>query len=288
MYSALQCTKSVWAVTRGITSARELSPGRGTEIRTRIAAVVRVLSINAADNYRFHFERLAMTTGHPIRVVIADDHSVVREGLKTIIKSEPEMKVVAECGTWPEAIMQIVRHRPDIAIVDLHMPGGEAPAGIATIRAQFIDAKIIVFAGFDADEEVYESIRGGARGYLLKSGSDREDLLRCIHAVLIGRVWIDPSAAGKLAERMNAPTLTKREIEIVQMMVTGKSNKEIGSSLNVTEGTIKVHLNHIFAKLGVTGRVTAVSAAVHHGFATLPPTTPLAVLTPNRKGRPKG
>ncbi|HVA95770.1 MAG TPA: response regulator transcription factor [Candidatus Dormibacteraeota bacterium] len=205
----------------------------------------------------------------PIRIVIADDHCVVREGLTAIINREPEMKVIAEGRNWMEAIQLVLHHRPDLAIVDLHMPGVEGAKGIRAILEWFSTARIVVFSAYDTEEEVYEVIRAGASGYVLKGESSREDLLQCIRAVCEGQVWIHPSAAAKLAERMNTPSLTNREKDILQMVVEGKSNKEIGSSLNVTEGTVKVHLNHIFAKLGVQGRVAAVGVAVRRGIARL-------------------
>jgi len=210
-----------------------------------------------------------MQIGYRVSVLIADDYPVIREGLTAILKSQPRMKVVSECGTWPTAIKQIVHLRPNVALVDLHMPGGDAPAGISIIRTKFDNAKIVVFSDFDTDEEVYQCIRAGANGYLPKSETDREDLLRCIHGVLMGQVWIHPSSATRLAERMNSPVLTKREKDVLKMMVAGSSNKEIGNALKVTEGTVKVHLNHVFAKLGVTGRVSAVSAAVQYGLVAL-------------------
>ena len=116
---------------------------------------------------------------------------------------------------------------------------------------------------------MYQVFSAGARGYVLKGESAREDLLTCIRAVSRGETWIHPSAAARLAERMTAPNLTPREIEVLRLMAVGKSNKEIGSSLDVTEGTVKVHVNHILAKLGVTGRVEAIMVAVQRGFVHL-------------------
>ncbi|MGC1595410.1 MAG: response regulator transcription factor, partial [Candidatus Acidiferrales bacterium] len=118
-------------------------------------------------------------------------------------------------------------------------------------------------------EEVYQVFSGGARGYVLKGESGREDLLQCIRAVARGEMWIHPIAAARLAERMSAPNLTRREMEVLGLMVAGKSNKEIGSSLDVTEGTVKVHVNHILSKLGVSGRVEAIMVAVRRGFVQL-------------------
>jgi two-component system, NarL family, response regulator len=204
-----------------------------------------------------------------IHVVIADDHSVMREGLTAVINREPDMEVVAEARNWPEAVEQVLKNRPEIAVLDLHMRGMEPAEGIATVREKFPAAQIIIYSAFSTDEEVYQVFSAGARGYVLKGESGRDDLLACIRAVSAGEIWIHPFASSRLAERMTAPNLTPREIEVLRLVVVGKSNKEIGSTLDVTEGTVKVHINHILAKLGVTGRVEAIMVAVQRGFVRL-------------------
>ena len=210
-----------------------------------------------------------MKTSHSIRAVIADDHSIVREGLAAVINREPDMEVVGEARNWLEAVEQVLRNRPDVAVLDLHMRGMEPTEGVATLHEKIPAAQIIIYSAFSTDEEVYQVFSAGARGYIVKGDSGREDLLVCIRAVLRGETWIHPSAAARLAARMTAPNLTRREREVLRLMVVGKSNKEIGSSLDVTEGTVKVHVNHILAKLGVTGRVEAIMAAARRGFVHL-------------------
>ena len=210
-----------------------------------------------------------MKKPRPIHVVIADDHSIVREGLTAVINREPDMEVVAEARNWTEAVEQILRKRPEVAVLDLHMRGMDAAEGIAMIREKHATAQIVIYSAFSTDEEVYKVFSAGVRGYVLKGESAREDLLACIRAVSRGETWIHPIAASRLAERMASPNLTPREIEVLRLMVVGKSNKEIGSSLDVTEGTVKVHVNHILAKLGVTGRVEAIVVAVQRGFVNL-------------------
>lgn len=205
----------------------------------------------------------------PIHVVIADDHSIVREGLAAVINREPDMEVVAQARNWTEAVEQVLQHRPEIAVLDLHMRGMDPGDGIAAVREKLPAAQIIIYSAFSTDEEVYQVFSAGARGYVLKGESGREDLLVCIRAVSRGEIWIHPFAAARLAERTTAPNLTPREIEVLRLVVVGKSNKEIGSSLDVTEGTVKVHVNHILAKLGVAGRVQAITAAVQRGFVHL-------------------
>jgi two-component system, NarL family, response regulator len=168
--------------------------------------------------------------------------------------------------------------------MDLHMPGQPA-AAISAILDQFPTGRIVVFSAFAGDEEVYRSFQAGACGYVLKGESSRENLLACIRAVSEGRMWVDPVAAVRLAERMKTPDLTEREREIMQLVVTGKSNKEIGSCLNLTEGTVKVHMNHIFAKLRVDGRVAAVRLAIQRGIANLSGNEPL--VEPDAKAKKK-
>ena len=210
-----------------------------------------------------------MKTTRTIHVVIADDHSIVREGLTAVINREPDMEVVAEARNWPEAVEQVLQNRPDIAVLDLHMRGMEPADGITSLREKLPAAHIIIYSAFSTDEEVYQVFSAGAQGYIVKGESGREDLLVCIRAVSRGEMWIHPFAAARLAARMSAPNLTAREKEVLRLMVVGKSNKEIGTSLDVTEGTVKVHVNHILAKLGVAGRVEAILVAARRGFVHL-------------------
>jgi two-component system NarL family response regulator len=219
-----------------------------------------------------------------IRMIVADDQPVVLDGLTAIISRQPDMHIVAEGRDWPETIQQVLRHRPDLLLADLHMPKGEAGAAIAAIREQFAAAKIVVFSGSDADEEIYQVLRAGARGYILKD-EPREDWLQCIRAVSQDQMWIDSSTAIKLAERIKLPDLTRREKEVLQLVAEGKSNKEIGCTLNVTEGTVKLHLSHVFAKLGVSGRVAAMEVAVRRGLAKLAAAGPLAIRGFKEKGK---
>ena len=210
-----------------------------------------------------------MKTRRSIRIVIADDHSIVREGLTAVINREPDMEVVAEARNWPEAVQRVLEQRPNVAVLDLHMRGMEPAEGIALLREKLPLAQIIIYSAFSTDEEVHQVFSEGVRGYIVKGDSGREDLIVCIRAVSRGETWIHPSAAATLAARMAAPNLTAREIEVLRLMVVGKSNKEIGSSLDVTEGTVKVHVNHILGKFGVTGRVEAIMVAVRRGFVHL-------------------
>jgi two-component system, NarL family, response regulator len=210
-----------------------------------------------------------MEKSRRIHVVIADDHSIVREGLSAVIHREPDMELVAEARSWPDAVDKVLQTLPEIAVLDLHMHGMEPADGVAAIRTKCPTSQIIVYSAFSTDEEVYQVFSMGARGYVLKGESGREDLLQCIRAVSRGGIWIHPLAAARLAARATAPNLTPREIDVLHLMVVGKSNKEIGSSLEVTEGTVKVHVNHILTKLGVAGRVEATMVAVQRGIVRL-------------------
>jgi two-component system, NarL family, response regulator len=201
-----------------------------------------------------------------IRIVIADDHSIVREGLRAVINRESDMEVCAEARNWDEAMEQILGNRPEVAVVDLHMGETPVPEVIEAVREKSPDTRIVIYSAFSSDEEVYQVFSAGAHGYVLKGESGREDLLLCIRAVARGETWIHPAAAARLAERMTSAKLTHREMEVLRLMVVGKSNKEIGSSLDVTAGTVKVHVNHILQKLGVTGRVEAIGAALRRGL----------------------
>jgi DNA-binding NarL/FixJ family response regulator len=225
-----------------------------------------------------------MTNSRPLRILIADDHSIVREGLSAVINREPDMHVISEAGTWPEAVEQACASGPDIAVVDLHMPGLEPADGIAALRAQCPAVHIVVFSAFGTDEDIHEVVRAGVRGYVPKGDFGREDLLVCLRAVSSGQVWIHPEAAMKLAERMTTPNLTPREVDVLRLVAAGKSNKEIGSSLDVTEGTVKVHVNHILGKLGVTGRVEAILVAAQRGIVHL--TDPRPAADPSRPSEP--
>ena len=225
-----------------------------------------------------------MTQPRLVRILIADDHSIVREGLSAVINREPDMTVVAEAHSWPEAVEQACRSTPEIAVLDLHMPGMEPADGISALREKCPFTQVVVFSAFATDEDVYEALRAGARGYVPKGDFDREDLLACLRAVSKGQMWIHPQAAIRLAERTRAPSLTPRETEVLRLVAAGKSNKEIGSSLDVAEGTVKVHVNHILGKLGVTGRVEAIIAAARRGVVHL--VDPVPATEPRRPPTP--
>lgn len=203
-----------------------------------------------------------------IRVLIADDHVTVLEGLVAIIGRQADMKVVAEAGDGREAVDLWQKHRPDVTLLDLRMPTLDGVGAIDEIRRQNFSARIIVLTTFDSDNEVAGAIKAGAKGYLLKDAR-REDLLDCIRKVNSGKTCIPPALAAKLAESMSSEPLTGRELDVLTLLTKGKSNKEIGSHLYITETTVKSHLRSIFSKLNVLSRTEAITTASRRGLVRL-------------------
>jgi two-component system NarL family response regulator len=200
-----------------------------------------------------------------IRTVIADDHLVVREGLASILKRTTNLSIVAEARTWTEAIQVTDEQAPDLAMLDVRMPGMEAAEGVATLRRKHPDLRIVMISAFDCDEDVYGVIRAGANGFMAKNCAPQE-IVSCIRTVLGGKRWLPAGPAAKLLERMNTSQLTARQVQILQIVTEGRSNKEVGASLGITEGTVKVQLNHIYHKLAVKNRTEAITKGVQRGL----------------------
>jgi DNA-binding NarL/FixJ family response regulator len=203
-----------------------------------------------------------------IRILIADDHSVVREGMVSLVKRKPDMKVVAEASNGREAVDLWKEHRPDITLLDLRMPELDGVGAIKEIRELDENARIVVLTTFDGDEDIYRAIKAGAKGYMLKDTA-REALMECIRKVHSGETCIPPTLASKLADRVSGETLSTREIEVLQRVAVGKSNKEIGAELFISEGTVKTHVKSIFSKLDVVSRTEAVGNATRRGLIQL-------------------
>jgi len=203
-----------------------------------------------------------------IRILIADDHSVVREGLVSLVKRKADMTVVAEASNGREAVDRWKEHRPDVALLDLRMPELDGVGAIKEIRELDPNAHILVLTTFDGDEDIYRAIKAGAKGYLLKDTA-REALMDSIRKVHSGETCIPPSLAAKLAERVSGEALSAREIEVLQRIAAGKSNKEIGAELFISEGTVKTHVKSIFSKLDVVSRTEAVATATRRGLIQL-------------------
>jgi DNA-binding NarL/FixJ family response regulator len=203
-----------------------------------------------------------------IRILIADDHSVVREGLVSLVKRKSDMVVVAEAGNGREAVELWKEHRPDVTLLDLRMPELDGVGAIKEIRELDENAQIVVLTTYDGDEDIYRAIKAGAKAYLLKDTA-RDALVETVRRVHAGETYLPPQLAAKLAERVSGQALSPREIEVLQRMAVGKSNKEIGSELFISEGTVKTHIKSIFGKLDVVSRTEAVATATRRGLIQL-------------------
>lgn len=208
-------------------------------------------------------------TGRPeakrIRVLIAEDHSLVRRGLAAILNMEEDITVVGEAGDGEEAIEVWRRLRPDVVLMDLRMPRLEGVEAIKRIRAEDPKAGIIVLTTFDHDEDIYAGLRAGAKAYLLKDVQP-EELFGCIRAVHAGEAYLQPKVAAKLVQRVQEHQLTEREEQILKLLAEGKSNRAIGQALHITESTVKSHLKSLFVKLDATSRAEAIALAARRGL----------------------
>jgi len=203
-----------------------------------------------------------------IRILIADDHSVVREGLVSLVKRKSDMVVVAEASNGREAVQLWKEHRPDVTLLDLRMPELDGVGAIKEIRDLDENAHIVVLTTYDGDEDIYRAIKAGAKAYLLKDTA-RDALVETVRRVHAGETYLPPQLAAKLAERVSGEALSPREIEVLQRMAVGKSNKEIGAELFISEGTVKTHIKSIFNKLDVVSRTEAVATANRRGLIQL-------------------
>jgi len=200
-----------------------------------------------------------------IRVLIAEDQSLVRRGLAAIINMEDDVTVVGEAGDGEEAVELWRRLRPDVVLMDLRMPRLEGVEAIKRIRAEDPKAGIIVLTTFDHDEDIYAGLRAGAKAYLLKDVQP-EELFGCIRAVHAGEAYLQPKVAAKLVQRVQEHQLTEREEQILKLLAEGKSNRAIGQVLHITESTVKSHLKSLFVKLDATSRAEAIALAARRGL----------------------
>jgi len=203
-----------------------------------------------------------------IRILVVDDHFVVRMGLSGSINMEEDMIVVAEASNGQQAIQLYRQHIPDIVLMDLRLPVMDGTSTAMAICKEHPEARIIMLSTYDGDEEIYRSFQVGARSYLLKSVS-REELLAAIRAVHGGQRYIPPAVAARLAERVPFTELSSREMEVLRLIVKGMSNKEIAAELNITEVTTKLHVGHILSKLKVNDRTQAATSALQRGIIRL-------------------
>ncbi|MEL6602515.1 MAG: response regulator transcription factor [Cyanobacteria bacterium J06614_10] len=204
----------------------------------------------------------------PISILVAEDHGIVRQGIVSILQLQDDFTVVAEAKDGVEAVDLYSHLQPDITLMDLRMPNMEGVDAIAHIRKSSPQAKIIILTTYDTDEDIYRGLQAGARGYILKD-ADFEDLVDAVRTVNQGKRYLPPNVALKLAERMDTEELTERERDVLNMMARGTSTAALAAALQLSEGTIKFHINHIFQKLGVNDRTQAIIIALRRGLIRL-------------------
>ena len=206
----------------------------------------------------------------PYTVLIADDLPIVREGLATLINGRPDMRVIAEAANGREAVEKFLAQGPDIALIELRLPLMDGVDAVMSILDKMPSAHLVIFTTCQGEEDIYRALRAGALGYVLKNTPLRE-LVECIRAVAEGRRWIPLAVAARLGKRVADKGLTARELEVIRELSNGKSNKEIGVMLDISEATVKVHITHILQKLRVTGRTEAINVALRRGLVHMDP-----------------
>ena len=211
-----------------------------------------------------------------IRIFIADDHAIVREGLRALLATEPNIELVGEASDGIQAVSKVHALKPDVILLDMVMPRMDGLEAIVEIKKNWSEAKIIVLTSFSDDEKVFSAIRSGALGYLLKESSPL-DLLQAIHSVARGEGFLSPTIASKVMREINQPPklpptkdpLTEREVEILQLVAKGLTNDEIAEKLVVSERTVRTHVSNILAKLQLANRTQAALYALKEGLASL-------------------
>jgi DNA-binding NarL/FixJ family response regulator len=206
-----------------------------------------------------------MIPNNPIRVLAADDHPLLREGVAALIGTQSDMQLIAEAATGREAIERFRAARPDVALIDIQMPEMSGIDALIAIRSEFPDAKVIILTTYGGDVLAERALKAGAYAYVLK-GLVRKDLLDTIRAVHKGQKRIHPEVATELAAHLGQESVTEREIQVLKLIAAGNSNKEIGSHLSITEQTVKGHVKRIIAKLGANDRTHAVTLALSRGI----------------------
>ncbi|MDH2429982.1 response regulator transcription factor [Sphaerisporangium sp. TRM90804] len=203
-----------------------------------------------------------------IRVLIVDDHPVVREGLRGMLEADPGLAVAGEAGSGDEAVARARELAPDVILMDLRMPGGDGVGAITRILADRPESRVVVLTTYETDQDIVRAVEAGAAGYLLKDTS-RADLVAAVFAAVRGETVLSPSVATKLVSRMRAPaaeSLSRRETEVLALVARGLTNAEVGRELFISETTVKTHLLRVFGKLGVSDRTAAVTTALRRGL----------------------
>jgi two-component system NarL family response regulator len=208
---------------------------------------------------------MAVANRRSIAVLVADDHTIFRRGLMDIINHDADMYVVAEASDGPEAVKRYDEYRPDVALIDLAMPGVGGVEAIRMIKASHPDARLIILTTYDTDEDVELGFKAGAQAYLLKDVTS-EDLVECIRDVMRGRKRVAPAIAEKLADRVSRVQLTGREFRILRLITEGKANKKIADTLGISNATVKAHITNLLNKLRVSSRTEAIAVAIKRGL----------------------
>lgn len=206
-----------------------------------------------------------------IRVLIVDDHPVVRDGLKGMLTAQPDFQVVGEVADGLQAVQQAALTRPDVVLMDLRMPNMDGVEATTRIRRAQPGVRVLVLTTYDTDAEILRAIEAGATGYILKD-APREELFRAVRATAQGQSYLSPAVATRLMGQLRAPAqeaLSPREVDVLTWVARGASNRQIGQHLHISEATVKSHLLHIFEKLGVNDRTQAVTLAVQKGLIRL-------------------
>ncbi len=212
-----------------------------------------------------------------IRLVVVDDHPVVRHGLVSMLRYEPDMQVVGEAGDGPAAVARILEQQPDVVLLDLNLPQFSGIEVMKQIRAQLPQIRFLVLTTYDTDEYIVPALEAGAQGYLLKDATP-DELMRAVRSLVAGGAALEAGVAAKLLESITEPEsgdeLSTRELDVLRLLVAGASNKAIAAQLNLSENTVKSHLSHIFGKLNVQSRVEAVTVALKRGLVPLKASSP--------------
>lgn len=209
-----------------------------------------------------------MSSSHPIRLLLVDDHFVVRSGIVASLELEDDIKVVAEADDAAEALKAFEKHAPDAVIMDLQLAGSSGIDATVALCQKHPGARILIFSSFARDEDVYRALRGGALGYLQKA-APRDELLRAVRSVAAGNRWLPPDISQRLADRLNRPEPSPREREVLALISKGRSNKEIATELGLSEDTVKRHVSNVMDKLGANDRAQAVTEALRRGLIEL-------------------
>lgn len=210
-----------------------------------------------------------MSAGGTIRIVVVDDHPVVRDGVRSMLTSVPDFEVVGEAASGPEAVAVVLATNPSVVVMDLRMPGGGGVDAVRTLRANGSPVGVLVLTTYDTDADTVAAIEAGATGYLLKD-SPAQTLFEAVRATATGETFLSPAAAARLASHVRRPeakgVLSPRERQVLALVARGRSNRAIAQELFVSETTVKTHLVHVYSKLDVKDRAAAVAVAYEHGI----------------------